>query len=209
MVSGRVRRTVRLALAALGGCGVSAALALAASWVRRTVATAEDSPEFSGGPHRLVSVGVASGDVPALSGAVPVVLAVAAVLLALRAYAKWPMARPRNGFDRDPRRLFGEADRAWIERAAGGRCERRRFFGLLRCGNDIEQLDHWYPYAKGGATDRHNLVGLCAGCNRRKSDHVPTRLQTRRLAKARAGYFPEGLDDFLIPDGKDHSLPDA
>ena len=48
------------------------------------------------------------------------------------------------------------------------------------------QMDHHYPHAKGGATVRTNLVWLCDRHNNRKSDHVPTRLETWMLYRAYA-----------------------
>ena len=92
--------------------------------------------------------------------------------------------------------------------AAGGRCEHRRLFGLLRCRGPIEHMDHHYPWSRGGATDRHNLVGLCARHNLRKSDGIPTLLRTWLLYRSRLKYFPARLRGYAWPDGRAHSMRD-
>lgn len=139
--------------------------------------------------------------------AVPVIVA-CAVLLASLVLANLRMPKPDNPFDRDPVRLFPDADRTWIRMAAGGRCEHRGPFGLLRCRKPIEHMDHHYPWSRGGATDRHNLVGLCARHNLRKSDRIPTLLRTWLLYRARLKYFPARLRGYAWPDGRAHSMRD-
>ena len=133
------------------------------------------------------------------------------LLLAVWLACRMPMAKPDNPFDRDPRRLFTDSDREWIDSCCQHRCEHRYCFGLLRCRYRAQQLDHWYPYAKGGATSRTNLVDLCAKHNNRKSDHVPTRLQTWMLARARHSYFPVEWRGYCKPDGRveDDDVRDA
>ena len=118
------------------------------------------------------------------------------VLLFARLLLAWPMARPDNPWDRDPKRLFTPADRRWIKELTGNRCEHRSLFGLARCRrrgaymDEHGQLDHHYPHAKGGATVRSNLVWLCDRHNRLKSDRVPSRFDTWMLYRARLGYLP-------------------
>lgn len=174
--------------------------------VRRTIRRAWEA-------YRLLRV--ASYAAGALAGAgglagarlVPI-LAAAVVLIALLALANLRMPKPDNPFDRDPVRLFSDADRTWIRMAAGGRCEHRRLFGLLRCRGPIEHMDHHYPWSRGGATDRHNLVGLCARHNLRKSDGIPTLLRTWLLYRSRLKYFPARLRGYAWPDGRAHSMRD-
>ena len=96
---------------------------------------------------------------------------------------------------------FDDADRAWLEKAVGSRCE-HRMLGLFRCPRRGEQMDHHYPWSKGGATDRHNLVYLCARHNRRKSDHTPTLWGTWLLYRARLKYLPPALRGYAWPDGR-------
>ena len=65
------------------------------------------------------------------------------------------------------------------------RCESKNI--IFRCthtGKDL-QGDHWYPYARGGATSIKNLVMLCPKCNRSKSDKIPSHLQTFALRMRR------------------------
>lgn len=196
----RLFRWASCAIGALSATGLGGALVgLAYRW-RRLGEIATDSPEFGGEEHLLPTVAMPRIVVPSWLPwlAVPVVL-IALVWLATHL----PMRRPDNGFERDPHRLFTDADRAWIDSCTGRRCEHRTL-GLFRCRYAAEQLDHWYPWAKGGATDRHNLVNLCARHNRRKTDHVPTWLQTALLARARMKYFPPRWRGYVRPDGLSH-----
>lgn len=124
------------------------------------------------------------------------------LVLVVRLIAMIPMANPDNPFDRDPQRLFSDRDREWIRDLTGDRCERRRLFGLMRCRHRGEQMDHWYPWAKGGATSRHNIAWLCAKCNNRKTDRVPTIWATRALTRARMRYFPARWRAWARPDGR-------
>ncbi|OZG49851.1 HNH endonuclease [Bombiscardovia coagulans] len=119
------------------------------------------------------------------------------------------VASPHNGFTRDPRREFTVADRQWIDQCTARQCEYRIGLGLLRCNRRAEQLDHWYPWSKGGATDRHNLVNLCAHHNRRKSDKIPTVWSTKLLYHARLHYFPPQYRGFTKPDGIDYRMLDT
>lgn len=184
---------------ALSGTSLGSALVWLAYRFRRLGELATDSPEYASDQRLLPAPhmpDLSSWARPALAA-----LAVLAALLVVRALLRWPMRKPDNPFDRDPRRLFTDSDRAWIDSCCQGRCEHRCLFGLFRCRYKAQQLDHWYPYAKGGATSRRNLVDLCARHNNRKSDHVPTRLQTAMLAHARLKYFPPEWRGYCRPDG--------
>lgn len=136
----------------------------------------------------------------------PVVLVVLACVGVVVLLARLPLVKPDNPFERDPRRLFDDGDRRWVNGCARNRCEYRTF-GLFRCHGKVEELDHWYPWARGGATDRHNLVGLCRRHNRRKSDHVPTILGTWMLGRARMRYFPARYRGYVRPDGEYRGKP--
>lgn len=204
-------RALRIAAWALGALGAAAgfagaAWALAARRLRARLMT--DSPEFAD-DTRIDPFGLAGlrdrlpriprPDLPALP-----VWPVAAALGAMAVV--WlilhiPMGRPDNPFDRDEPRLFSDADRTWISKITGGRCEHRWLFGLLRCRHKGEHMDHHYPWSKGGATDRHNLVWLCARHNIRKSDHVPTWFDTWVLYRARLKYLPPRWRGYARPDG--------
>ncbi|UDG85716.1 HNH endonuclease [Bifidobacterium pseudocatenulatum] len=163
-----------------------------------------DPPEFSFAPWMWIPFGL-----------------IAFWLLAL-IVVRWPM-RPPDTEDRDPRREFTKSDREWIKACTGDRCEHRAL-GLFRCRrrgrrvvfgheflHDME-LDHHYPHSKGGPTDRHNLVYLCAEHNGAKSDRVPGVVETWLLYRARLRYFParwRGYARIRLEDAYEHSTADA
>lgn len=136
------------------------------------------------------------------------ILGIGVPLTAVMLLTRIRMPNPHNEWDsddgRDPRRLFTDADRRWIAKATDNRCENRRLFALVRCWRKAQQLDHWYPYAKGGATSRRNLDYMCAKCNNRKSDHTPTLWMTFMLKLARRRYWPDTPEyaDGLVLDGR-------
>lgn len=163
-----------------------------------------DPPEFSFAPWMWIPFGL-----------------IAFWLLAL-IVVRWPM-RPPDTEDRDPRREFTKSDRKWIKACTGDRCEHRAL-GLFRCRrrgrrvvfgheflHDME-LDHHYPHSKGGPTNRHNLVYLCAEHNGAKSDRVPGMVETWLLYRARLRYFPakwRGYARIRLEDAYKHSTADA
>lgn len=182
-----------------GAAGVVAAVrgVLEALAVRARSAMGLDSPEYvSEITWRTIWDGwrlpTVDWRLAAAAFAVAVVVAVVATL---------PCPKPDNGFDRDPQRLFDAADRAWLEELCAGRCEHRTL-GAFRCRAAFEQMDHHYPWSHGGATDRHNLVGLCRKHNQRKSDRIPTLLGTWCLYRARLGYMPAHMRAWAWPTGK-------
>lgn len=193
-------RALRWALWALGGLASMAATvigALKADEWRRMGPVLADSPEYAADAEAATPWGSIHWSMPHVDlGPFVPLLIVLAVILAVRAVVRWPMARPDNPWERDPKRLFTDADRRWIKEVTGNRCEHRYLFGLLRCHkhgaymDEHGQMDHHYPHAKGGATVRTNLVWLCDRHNNRKSDKVPTRLETWMLYRARLKYLP-------------------
>lgn len=197
-------RFAAYAIGAVGGLGASAAAGIAALKWRLTRDMRADSPEFADETRTLTGL-LHLPDMPRppawLDGLAGPLLAAAGLLLAVWLMSRLPMPRPDNPFDRDARRLFDDADRAWLEKAVGGRCE-HRMLGLFRCPRKGEQMDHHYPWSKGGATDRHNLVYLCARHNRRKSDRTPTLWGTWLLYRARLKYLPPALRGYAWPDGR-------
>lgn len=175
----------------LGGTGSIGGL-----WIwRRAQERMAEAPEFAV-PN--VTVGQVAVDdaqsggfqMPQLS-AIPwdLLAGVVLVLLALFVLARAPMPRPENPFDTDSRRLFSDEDRRWIDKATKGRCEHRSALWLWRCRGTAQQLDHWYPWSLGGATSHRNLVNLCARHNGRKSNKVPTWLDTVVIRAVRRWYF--------------------
>ena len=200
-------RWIRWATWMTGVTGVGAGGLAGALRLDQWVSELRDAPEYAHEtPARPPATGQASPDwdwrIPA---------AIIILLLAVRLIAGLRIRAPRNGFPdgRDPQRLFTDADRTWISRLSGGRCEHR---GLWRChARTGLQMDHWYPWARGGATVRGNLVYLCARHNRRKTDHRPTVWATMRLRRARRRYAPDTLEDrdsaFLLDGRADHDTP--
>lgn len=91
------------------------------------------------------------------------------------------MRAPRDHHRRDSTRLFSEQQKTAAARRCGNRCEGTGIF--RRCSSRSRKLqgDHWFPHSKGGATTEDNLVMLCGKCNRRKSDKIPTPIQTWAL----------------------------
>lgn len=90
---------------------------------------------------------------------------------------------------RDPQRIFTPAQRKQAVARCGDQCEFKAPFGR-RCAGKPSQMDHIYPWSKGGATSMANLQGLCQPHNGRKSDWVPTRFYIWRLERRRLRYFP-------------------
>lgn len=213
----RLLRVASYTAGALAGVGGLAGACWTLLARRMRVALSEDSPEYAAdttvdpwhaGEHAAGLIR-AFRDVRIMAGArlVPI-LCLSGLLIVLLILMNLRMPKPDNPFVRDPVRLFSDADRTWIRMAAGGRCEHRGLFGLLRCRKPIEHMDHHYPWSRGGATDRHNLVGLCARHNLRKSDGIPTLLCTWLLYRARLKYFPARLRGYAWPDGRAHSVRD-
>lgn len=200
---GRLGQRTRIVLGIIGtitGGGLTCWLARFGILLRKADSMMEDSPEYAEKPSLIPKIsfpGMPAINTTLLIWASGILLGSLLVLLILRI----PTGRPDNPFDTDPQRLFTDRDREWINSCTQRRCEHRKWFGLARCKYKGEQLDHWYPWSKGGATSRHNLVNLCAKHNRRKSDHVPYWWQTRLLARARMNYFPPRWRAYVRPDG--------
>ena len=104
------------------------------------------------------------------------------------------MHRKKDNHRRDATRVYTTAQKSKASRACGNRCEGTGLF--FRCKHTAQDLqgDHWFPHSRGGATTLKNLVMLCPDCNRRKTAHIPTRLQTAALnhrRKRQRGYTAE------------------
>lgn len=188
----------------LGGTGVFGSISWTLARTRLHGELLAGSPEYAVN-QTTPADGLPVTDPPISIRADPHLIVMAGVILLtvipLIVFIRWPMRRPHNTFDRDPRRLFTDQDKDWCRQVTGGRCEKRSLFGLIRCRRPVEQFDHWWPYAHGGATERQNMAGMCAACNRRKSDRIPTRLETRRLYYARLEYWPARWRGLAMPDG--------
>lgn len=207
-------RTLRWTLWILGGLAGTLGTvwgAVAADRWRIMGPILTDSPEYAADTEETLPL--AGFHLPSFRmnvGPLMPLLAILAVILFVRILFRWPMARPENPWERDPKRLFTDADRKWIKELTGNRCEHRCLFGLLRCRrrgaymDEHGQMDHHYPHAKGGATVRTNLVWLCDRHNNRKSDHVPTRLETWMLYRARLRYLPARWRAYARIDATSH-----
>ena len=88
---------------------------------------------------------------------------------------------------KDPQRLFTNAQRQSAFARAGNRCEAKPLL-RARCRRIPNAGDHIYPHSRGGATVDTNLAALCSVCNLRKSARIPSRGYRRRLAKRRMRY---------------------
>ncbi len=100
----------------------------------------------------------------------------------------------------DPwRRFKGEARRAVMTRA-GGRCEGSLFLAWVRCPDDATEVDHVYPWSRGGPTTPANGQALCHGHNRSKGAMRPPWWYVLSLEHRRRGYFPP--DEDVQVDGK-------
>lgn len=156
--------------------------------------------------------------IPALpSFVLPITFSVLCIALFLAIFNKIDHAvtvvahRKKDLTRRDAKRVFTSKQKSRASHLCNDRCEGTGI--LFRCkhrGNDLHG-DHWFPHSKGGATSSDNLVMLCPSCNRKKSDHIPSRAQTyainRRRKKGRdyAGNAPYPVGEWL-PRGYVNSL---
>lgn len=111
------------------------------------------------------------------------------VLLVLR--APHPLRGPRTR-RRDSQRGYKFALRNDIMESAGYRCESPRFVAWGRCPADATQVDHIYPWSRGGPTTRSNGQALCAEHNREKSATTPPWWYVVSLEHRRRIYYPTG-----------------
>ena len=121
----------------------------------------------------------------------PLLLSVLALLVLLR----FPMPGRGPGIQRrDVWRSFkGEARRIVFARA-GGRCEATAFLVWGRCRAAAVEVDHVYPWSKGGATIVSNGQALCRHHNRSKASWTPAWWYIVPLERRRRRYFPSGED---------------
>jgi len=142
-------------------------------------------------PHR-VRVEEAPVDVllgilaPTLPWLVPILIAVAVLAAPL------PGRGPGFSSGRDPWRGFRFESRRRVLARANGRCEGAVVVAWIRCDQLAEEVDHVYPWAKGGATVVSNGQALCRGHNRNKSSLTPPWWYVLSLERRRRTYFPAG-----------------
>lgn len=98
----------------------------------------------------------------------------------------------RKKFREQYERGFSASQRRDGFARAGNRCEFDN--GMARCKNRAEHADHFYPWARGGATSMNNLVAACAGHNLSKGAKMPSPLLKSRIENRRKRYFPRGAN---------------
>lgn len=139
------------------------------------------------------------GDEPAMldaliSGIRPE-LPLLAVVVALILLLRFPMPGRGPGWQRrDAWRSFKGEPRRIVFARAGGRCEATAFLFWGRCRAAAVEVDHVYPWSKGGATVVTNGQALCRHHNRAKSNWSPAWWYIASLERRRRRYFPAGVD---------------
>lgn len=115
-----------------------------------------------------------------------VVLAVLVVLFTAPIPGRGPGVFRR----RDPWRGYKFGPRRTVMAGAGGRCEAGSFFVCGRCREQATEVDHVYPWSRGGPTVVSNGQALCRTHNRRKSSLRPPWWYVWALERRRSTYFP-------------------
>lgn len=130
-----------------------------------------------------------------IAGVLPMLPQLCLIFLAVLALTCPIPGRGPRVFQRlDPWRLFkGEARRSVMARA-GGRCEGAVFFGWGRCPDAATEVDHVYPWSRGGPTTPANGQALCRGHNRRKAAMRPPWWYALSLERRRRSYVPSEAD---------------
>lgn len=114
------------------------------------------------------------------------------VVLALVIACPLPGRGPGPFARRDPWRTYKYDARRAVLARAGHRCEGSVFLGWGRCSRDAEEVDHIYPWSRGGATVVSNGQALCRNHNRRKSNLTPPWWYVLSLERRRRTYVPTG-----------------
>jgi hypothetical protein len=95
---------------------------------------------------------------------------------------------------RDRWRTFRFDSRRLVLERAGHRCESGIFLGWGRCDRPAEEVDHVYPWSKGGATVVSNGQALCRNHNCSKSAMAPPWWYVWSLERRRRTYVDHGVD---------------
>jgi hypothetical protein len=77
---------------------------------------------------------------------------------------------------------------------ASGRCEGAVFFGWGRCPDAAIEVDHVYPWSRGGPTITASGQALCRDHNRRNAAMRPPWWYVLSLERRRRDYFPPDAD---------------
>lgn len=119
------------------------------------------------------------------------VLPVLAPLLTALVVLMCPLpGRGPGGARRDRWRGFRFDPRRTVLARAGHRCEAAAFLAWGRCGDPATEVDHVYPWSKGGPTVVSNGQALCKGHNRAKSNLTPPWWYVLALERRRRRSFP-------------------
>lgn len=126
--------------------------------------------------------------IPLLKWLVPLALFLAIVSVPLPGRGPGLFAR------RDSWRLFKYEARAELVARSGGRWEGAQLLVWGRCRRQAVEMDHVYPWSKGGPKIVSNGQALCREHNRRKSNMTPPWWYVKGLERRRARYFPADSD---------------
>jgi 5-methylcytosine-specific restriction endonuclease McrA len=118
---------------------------------------------------------------------------VAVIVLAVVIRAPLPGRGPVSA-RRDPWRGFKYDLRRRALDRAGARCEAPVLLIWGRCAETATEVDHVYPWSRGGPTALGNGQALCRSHNRRKGALAPSWWYVLGLERRRRGYFPPGED---------------
>lgn len=116
------------------------------------------------------------------------------LILAIVVGAPLPGRGPGWFARRDPWRGYKYDARRVVLSRAGSRCEAAAFIAWGRCRQTADQVDHVYPWSKGGATVVSNGQALCAHLNRSKASRTPAWWYVLSLERRRRSYFPADAD---------------
>lgn len=94
---------------------------------------------------------------------------------------------------RDPWRLFKHDARRFVLTRADHRCEAARLLIWGRCPKAATEVDHIYPWSKGGPTVASNGQALCSGHNRSKANLTPPWWYLLALERRRRRTCPAGM----------------
>jgi hypothetical protein len=141
---------------------------------------------------RAVMSSVLSALWSGLAPHVPLLAVTVAAFLLLA--APLPGRGPRMFVGRDPWRSYRFSPRKTVMGRAGGRCEAALLLAWGRCHEVATEVDHVYPWSRGGPTIVSNGQALCRGHNRRKSNLRPPWWYLLALERRRARYFAPGVD---------------
>ncbi|TAK69122.1 MAG: HNH endonuclease [Actinomycetota bacterium] len=120
----------------------------------------------------------------------PYAVVVGLLLLILR--MPLPGRGPRFFRRLDPWRTFRFDARRVVLAHAGNRCEAPLLMAWGRCQSTAEEVDHIYPWSRGGDTVVSNGQALCRSHNRAKSNRTPAWWYVVSLERRRRRYYPAG-----------------